>query len=286
MTYSIVARDPATGELGVAVQSRAFAAGAACPWARPGVGAVATQSFSERGYGPRGLDLMAAGRAPEAALAELVAQDERRDFRQVAFVAADGHTAAHTGAACISDCGDLARENVSAQGNMLASADVWPAMVETFERTTGPLAERLLDALDAGEAAGGDFRGRQAGGVLVVSGDPDDPPWQPVVDVRVDDHPEPLRELRRLYGVARALKRRGEIGPGASLEEEVEAARAVGLREDEVETTAAIVEFHNGDAEAALRRLRALVAAEPRRREAFDRYERLGFMPPGIVERL
>ncbi len=286
MTYSIVARDPATGELGVAVQSRAFGTGAACAWALPGVGAVATQAFAERGYGPRGLELLAAGRAPADAMAELLDADELRDFRQVAFVAADGRTAVHTGATCIHECGDLARDNVSAQGNMLASRDVWPAMVESFERGSGTLAERLLDALDAAEAAGGDFRGRQAGGLLVVSGNRDDPAWRPLVDVRVDDHPEPLRELRRLYWLDRAYRRRTEIAAGASLEDEVEAARAAGLREDEVALTAAMVEWHNGDVDAAVRRLAQLVAAEPRWHETFDRYERLGYLPPGTVARL
>ena len=134
VTYSIVARDEATGELGVAVQSRAFGVGI-CAWARPGVGAVATQSFTEKSYGPRGLDLLAAGTAPADALAELVAADEKRDFRQVAFLAADGRTAAHTGAACIPDCGHIAREGVSAQGNMLSSPAVWHAAAETFSET-------------------------------------------------------------------------------------------------------------------------------------------------------
>ena len=120
MTYSIVGRDEANGELGVAVQSRAFGVGM-CAWARPGVGAIATQSFTERSYGPRGLELLAAGVAPVDALAELAAADEQRDFRQVAFLAADGRTAAHTGAACIADCGHTSRHDVSAQGNMLAS---------------------------------------------------------------------------------------------------------------------------------------------------------------------
>ncbi len=142
MTYSIIGRDETSGELGGAVQSRAFGVGM-CAWARPGVGAIATQSFTERSYGPRGLELLAAGVAPVDALAELAAADEQRDFRQVAFLAADGRTAAHTGAACIPDCGHVNRDGLSAQGNMLASPAVWHAAADTFATAEGTLAERL-----------------------------------------------------------------------------------------------------------------------------------------------
>jgi uncharacterized Ntn-hydrolase superfamily protein len=256
VTYSIVARDAETGQLGVAVQSRAFGTGAVCPWALPGIGAATTQSFTEVSYGPRGLELLAAGRSPREALDELLAADEQRDFRQVAYVAADGSTAAWTGAACIPACGDLAREDVSAQGNMLASDEVWPAMVEAFDAARGrPLAERLLDALDAAEAAGGDFRGRQAGGVVVVSGDPADPPWQRLVDVRVDDHPEPVQELRRLYRLSEAHRRRRELSPNE--------ARAAGLREDEI---------------LLLEDPAAYTASHPGRAATVDRLRRLGYM--------
>ena len=261
MTYSIVARDPVTGDLGVAVQSRAFGTGAVCPWGLPGVGAATTQSFTELSYAPRGLELLADGRSPLEALDELVAGDERRDYRQVALVAADGATAAWTGEACVPACGHSAHENVSAQGNMLASPDVWPAMVEAFHSTGGPLALRLLAALDAAEAAGGDFRGRQAGGVLVVSGDRDDPPWRRLVDVRVDDHPEPLQELRRLYVLSDAYDRRRELS--------AEEARAAGLREDEVELIEAI---HSG-------RVAEWVGGDSGRAATIDRFRRLGYIP-------
>ena len=169
MTYSLVARDPETGELGVAVQSRSFGTGRVVPWAAAGVGAVATQSFGERSYGPLGLGLMRGGAAPAAALAELVAADELRDFRQVAFVDAQGRTASHTGSACIPASGSRAGEGFSAQGNMLRSDEVWDAAADGLERAAGSLAERLLAGLDAAEAAGGDFRGRQAGAILVVA---------------------------------------------------------------------------------------------------------------------
>jgi uncharacterized Ntn-hydrolase superfamily protein len=256
VTYSIVARDPETGQLGVAVQSRAFGTGAVCPWALPGVGAATTQSFTEVSYAPRGLELLAAGRSPRAALDELLAADEGRDVRQVAYVAADGETAAHTGDACVPECGHLSRENVSAQGNMLASADVWPAMVETFETTAGPLAVRLLASLDAAEEAGGDFRGRQAGGLLVVSGNLDDPPWSRLVDVRVDDHPEPVQELRRLYVLSDAYGRRRELSP--------DEARAAGLRDDEV---------------LMLEDLDAYAALSPRHATTIERLRQMGRIP-------
>ena len=285
MTYSIVARDEATGELGVAVQSRAFGVGM-CAWARPGVGAVATQSFTERGYGPRGLDLLTTGESAAAALAQLVEADEQRDFRQVAFLAADGSTAAHTGAACIPDCGDTARHNVSAQGNMLASPAVWPAAADTFETTEGSLAERLLAALDAAEEAGGDFRGRESATLLVVSGDRDEKPWQPVADLRVDNHDEPLRELRRLHGLTAAYRRRRNFDERSDLEEEVEIARAAGLPPDQVALTAALVALKRDDLDTAAAQLGPIADADPRWRETFERHVRLGHLPQAVLDRL
>jgi uncharacterized Ntn-hydrolase superfamily protein len=285
MTYSIVARDEGTGELGVAVQSRAFGVGM-CAWARAGVGAVATQSFTERGYGPRGLDLLAAGESPADALAQLVEADEQRDFRQVAFLAADGSTAAHTGAACIPDCGHTARHNVSAQGNMLASPAVWPAAADTFETAEGPLAERLLAALDAAEEAGGDFRGRESATLLVVSGDRDEKPWQPVVDLRVDNHDEPLGELRRLHGLTAAYRRRRNFDEGSDLEEEIEIARAAGLPPDQVALTAALVALKRDDLDTAAAQLKPIADADPRWRETFERHVRLGHLPQAVLDRL
>jgi uncharacterized Ntn-hydrolase superfamily protein len=285
VTYSIIGRDEATGELGVAVQSRAFGVGL-CAWARPGVGAIATQAFTERSYGPRGLELLAAGEAPEDALAQLLAADEQRDFRQVAFLAADGRTAAHTGAACVPDSGHTARDGVSAQGNMLASPAVWQAAADAFADAKGALAERLLAALDAAEEAGGDFRGREAAVLLVVSGDPAENPWEPVLDLRVDNHAEPLRELRRLHRIAAAYRRRRDLDERSSLEEEVEVARAAGLPEDQVAVTAALVAAKHDDLDEAAARLRPLAESDPRWREAFERNVRLGEMPRAVLDRL
>lgn len=285
MTYSILGRDERSGELGVAVQSRAFGVGM-CAWARAGVGAVATQSFTERGYGPRGLERLAAGESPADALAQLLEADEERDFRQVAFLAADGRTAAHTGAACIPECGHTDRAGVSAQGNMLASPAVWPAAADAFVAAEGTLAERLLAALDAAEEAGGDFRGRESAVLLVVSGDRNEKPWQPVFDLRVDNDPEPLRELRRLHLIASTYRRRRGIDEQSNLEEEVELARAAGLPEDQVAVTAALVAVAHDDVDEAVTWLRPLAESAPHWRETLERHVRLGHLPQTVLDRL
>jgi uncharacterized Ntn-hydrolase superfamily protein len=287
VTYSIVALDRETGELGVAVQSRAFGTGRVVPWARSEVGAVATQAFSQKSYGPLGLELMAAGRAPEDALAELLEADELRESRQVAFLAADGRAHVHTGSACIPEAGQIVGDGLCAQGNMLRSTEVWPAMATAFTGASGTLAERLLDALDAAEAAGGDFRGRQAAALLVVPGQSSDKPWDDLVfDLRVEDHPEPLAELRRLHRMATAYQRRNRIGPGASVDEEIEAAREAGLPEQDVALAGALAAAASGDVDCAVALVSPLVAEEPRWLAVFERYERLGLIPPGLVERL
>jgi uncharacterized Ntn-hydrolase superfamily protein len=287
VTYSIVARDPGTGELGVAVQSRAFNAGAACAWAEAGVGAVATQSFTERRYGPRGLALLAEGRDPHGALDELLAADEGREVRQVAFLDTSGATAAHTGESCIPNAGHLSQPDVSVQGNMLRSADVWPAMREAFDATAGTLAERLLAALDAAEAAGGDYRGRQAAGLVVVAGERDQQPSvDRVFDLRVDDHLEPLRELRRLHRLAAGYRRRNRIDETADPDEEREAALEAGLRDDEAALAALFAHARRGEADEAVALILRLVDAEPMSMQAFERYESLGLMPPGLLDRV
>jgi uncharacterized Ntn-hydrolase superfamily protein len=212
MTYSIVARDPETGELGVAVQSRAFNTGAVVPWGAPGVGVVATQSYTELSYGPLGLELLRDGKTPEQALAELVAADEDSEYRQVAILDTEGRVAVHVGEACIPAAGFAAGDGFSAQANMVDSQRVWESMAESFERSEGPLADRLLDALDAAEAAGGDWRGRQAGGILVVAAEGES--WAREFDLRVDDHSDPLGELRRLVRMRHAYRAmRGPPGP-------------------------------------------------------------------------
>ncbi len=195
-TYSIVARDPRSGEFGVAVQSHWFSVGSIVTWARPGVGAVATQSIGEPSCAPRLLDRLATGQEPGAALAAELEGDEVGRFRQVAVVDAAGRVAAHTGDGCIPHAGDRQGDGFSAQANMMASPDVWPAMATTFESAEGPLPRRLLAALDAAEAAGGDLRGRQSAALLVVPAAGEQ--WRVNVELRVEDGTDPLGELRRL----------------------------------------------------------------------------------------
>jgi uncharacterized Ntn-hydrolase superfamily protein len=256
LTYSIVARDPETGELGVAVQSRAFRAGSGVGWALPGVGAVASQAFSERSYGPLGLELLQAGKTPEQALAGLVAADPESSVRQVAIVDAEGSTAVHTGADCIREAGHLTGDGYTVQANMMRSADVWPAMAEAFEAAPGSLARRLLAALEAAEAAGGDWRGRQAAGLLVVAAE--GKPWERVSDVRVDDHVEPLRELRRLLDLEEAYRALWRTGERAA------AAREGGLSEIDVSWAEIMDAGQAGDVARARELLAPLLAAEPR----------------------
>jgi uncharacterized Ntn-hydrolase superfamily protein len=199
MTYSIVARDPETGELGGAVQSHWFAAGDLVIWAEPAVGAVATQSLVEVSHGPEGLRLMREGRSARAALDERAAGDEGEAVRQIGMVDAHGGVAVHTGSRCIAEAGHRIGDGYTCQANMMMNDTVWDAMAEAYEKSDGDLVHRLLDALDAAEAEGGDVRGKQAAGIYVVKADRSDRPWEDViVDIRVDDHPEPLPELRRL----------------------------------------------------------------------------------------
>ncbi len=204
-TYSIVARDPLTGELGVAVQSHWFSVGAIVPWAEAGVGAVATQSFVDPSYGKLGLDLMRAGRSAPDALKALLAKDEGRDVRQVAMIDMQGRVDAFTGARDIQAAGHIVGKNFSVQANMMLNDQVWPAMARAFENTKGDLASRMMAALDAAQEAGGDIRGRQSAALIVVTGKPTGKPWvDRTFDLRVDDSPEPLKELRRLLTLQRA----------------------------------------------------------------------------------
>jgi uncharacterized Ntn-hydrolase superfamily protein len=256
LTYSIVARDSETGQLGAAVQSRAFACGSGVLWARAGVGVVATQSYAERSYGPLGLDLLAAGKTPVQALAALVTADPDQSVRQVAILAADGTAAVHTGAHCIPDAGHQLGDGFSIQANIMRSPSVWPAMATAFEAASGPLARRLLAALDAGEAAGGDWRGKQAAGLLVVPAE--GKPWETAVDLRVDDHEDPLAELRRLLDLHDGYGAMDEPGDRA------EAARRLGMEELDVRFAEIVDAAHADDVTRARELLAPLLAEEPR----------------------
>ena len=225
-------------------------------WARPGVGVVATQAYSDRSYGPLGLELLEAGKTPDQALAALVTADPDSSIRQVAILGTDGGAAAHTGADCIPDAGHQLGDGYSVQANIMRNPSVWPTMANAFEVATGPLAGRLLAALDAAEAAGGDWRGMQAAGLLVVEGEGRS--WETVFDLRVDDHPEPLTELRRLLDLAGGYRAMSRV------ENRTEAARAGGLAEIDVLWSEILDAAHEDDVARARELLAPLLAEEPR----------------------
>lgn len=207
-TFSIVARDSVTGDIGVAVQSHYFAVGPIVPWAEPGVGAVATQSLVEVSYGPKGLALMRDGRSAPQALKELLSQDQYRDVRQVAMIDTDGKVAVHTGDKCIPDAGDRAGAQYSVQANLMSNKSIWPAMARAYESARGDLADRLIAALEAGQRAGGDIRGQQSAAIVIVRGKRSARPWaDKILDLRVEDNPHPIQELKRLVTLWRAYRR-------------------------------------------------------------------------------
>jgi uncharacterized Ntn-hydrolase superfamily protein len=286
-TYSIVARDPNTGEIGVAVQSHWFSVGPLVPWAEAGVGAVATQSFVDVSYGPLGLELMRGGFSAPEALARLLADDPEREVRQVAMVDAQGRIAVHTGKLCIWAAGHEIGEQFSTQANLMANERVWGEMAGGFRRAAGSLGERLLAALDAAQRAGGDVRGRQSAAVLVVSGEPADEVWKgKVLDLRVEDHPEPLVELRRLAHLHRAygLANLGDEMVAAGRFEEALSAygAASGLAPENAELRfwQAASLYKLGDKERALEAFRQVFAAAPQWAVVLARLEKLELIAP------
>ncbi|MGB9806716.1 MAG: DUF1028 domain-containing protein [Thermoproteota archaeon] len=206
-TYSIIAIDKEEGLMGVAVQSHWFSVGSVVPWAEAGVGVIATQSVAEMSYGTLGLLLMKNGKTPEQALNALRTIDPNPEVRQVAMLSADGKIAAYTGKNCIPEAGHIVGENFSAQANLMRSKEVWPAMASAFSKAKGNLVERMLAALEAAEYAGGDVRGRQSAAIVVVRTKASSEPWKDkVVDLRVEDHPDPVRELKRLVRIHKAYE--------------------------------------------------------------------------------
>lgn len=204
-TYSIVAFDKSTGELGVAVQSHWFSVGSVVPWVEAGVGAVATQSFVETSYGPLGLELMRAGKSAEDSLAALLKADKNEASRQVGMVDARGKVAAHTGKNCIPEAGHFIGDGFSCQANLMLKNTVWKAMARAFGTTKGELVDRLLAALEAAEQEGGDIRGKQSAAVIVVKGKSSGVWWKDrIYDLRVEDHPSPVPELKRLIRLNKA----------------------------------------------------------------------------------
>lgn len=293
-TYSIIARDAATGQLGVGVQSHYFAAGSGVPWAERGVGAVATQAFTDTSYGRLGLALMRAGKSAQQALAALVIADPGSATRQVAMVDRSGEVAVHTGSRCVAFAGHATGEGFSALGNLLASARVWEAMAEAYRGARGDLSERLLEALEAGEDAGGDVRGRQAA-ALLVSPAPDDPLERDyVTDLRVDDSAQPLVELRRLLTIQRGYEWH-ELAIHAVENGRMEEARAyydklrglvVGVREPKFWYAVALAE--HGHLDEALPIFAEVFKVEPIWRGLIDRLVTAGVFPsdPAVIEKV
>ena len=292
-TYSIVAFDEETGELGVAVQSHWFSVGFLVPWAKAGVGAVATQSFVKVDYGPEGLNRMENGQSAEEALNSLLAEDEGEAVRQVAMIDVKGSVAAHTGTKCIYAAGHQIGKNYSVQANLMEKETVWPSMANAFERSNGDLAEKMMAALEAAEAEGGDIRGKQSAAMLIVSGNPTGIPWKDVVmDIRVDDHAEPLKELKRLIRIHRAYQHANKGDHYLELEEiekalvEYEKASEFYPENPELPYWSAVTLASKGNLDQALPIFREVFQKEPRLRILTPRLVNSGLLPndPALIE--
>jgi uncharacterized Ntn-hydrolase superfamily protein len=266
-TYSIVARDPATGELGAAVQSHWFSVGSLCIWARPGIGAAATQSVVEPAHGPNALDRLEAGEDAEAALAGVLAPDALASVRQVGVVDARGGVAVHTGGDCIPCAGHASGPHWSCQANMMERETVPAAMSAAFEAAEGPLADRMMIALEAAEGEGGDVRGRQSAAMLVVPAEGE--PWRTRVDLRVEDDRAPLVELRRLLGLQRAYELAGEgdellaAGRADEAGERYRMAHVLAPDSDELLFWAGLAIAQAGDLDGGVDAVRRAAAVQP-----------------------
>ena len=285
-TFSIVARDPITGELGVAVQSHWFSVGAIVPWAESGVGAVATQSFVDPSYGKLGLELMRTGKSAPDALRSLLAGDEGREVRQVAMIDTQGRVNAWTGKNDIAAAGHFVGKDFSVQANLMANDRVWPAMARAFESTKGDLADRMLAALDAAQAAGGDIRGRQSAALIVVTGKPSGQAWKDrIFDLRVDDSSEPLMELRRLVTLQRAYNHMNAGDLAVEKKENEGALREYGAAEKLVPDNAEMIYWHAialvnmGRVDESLPLFRKVFAMDPNWATLTPRLPKSGLLP-------
>jgi uncharacterized Ntn-hydrolase superfamily protein len=278
VTYSIVARDPTTGRFGVAVQSHYLGVGPVVPWLEAGVGAVATQASVNVSFGPIGLELLRAGRSADSVVAGLVASDDRPEVRQLGVVDAEGRAAAHTGAECIPACGQLVRDGFTVQGNLLERETCWPAMASAYEETLAagePFVERLLRAMEAAEAEGGDVRGRQSAAIMIVDSVVHTAAWRGrVMDVRIEDHPDPVPELRRIVTMQLAyelLDPEGEaVKAGRSAEERYADARRLAPDAYELVFWRGLELATEGDMEAGRRELAIAFAADGRWRTTLE----------------
>ena len=294
-TYSIVARDADTGELGVAVQSHWFSVGSMVSWAEPGVGVVATQSFVDPNYGPLGLQLMRAGKTAAEALAALLAIDEYANVRQVGMIDANGVVANHTGDSSIADHCDVAADNYSVQANMMWKPTVCEAMAAAFEAADGDLAERMMVALEAAQGEGGDIRGKQSAAMLVVNNDRSQPAWGGrVIDLRVEDHAEPLAELRRLVTMNKAYNLMNAGDEYMMLGEIDNAVVAYGGAEKLVPDSHEMIFWHAatladaGKVDEAMPLFAKAFSMWPRWREIIPRLPASGLLPddPELIEKI
>ena len=258
-TYSIVARDENTGEMGVAVQSHWFSVGSIVSWGEAGVGVVATQSFVNVSFGKRGLELLTSGLTPSETINKLLALDEGGEVRQLAILDSKGRVAAHTGMNCIPEAGHIIGENFSVQANLMLNDRVWPEMAKAFKESEGPLAERMLTSLEAAQRAGGDIRGQQSASLLIVKGKSTGKVWEDrLIDLRVEDHPNALNELKRLLKVYRAYEHMNngdlavEKGDMKLAMEEYAAAERMFPDNVEMKYWHAVTLVNNGELENAL----------------------------------
>jgi uncharacterized Ntn-hydrolase superfamily protein len=278
MTYSIVARDPETGRFGVAVQSHYLGVGWVVPWLEAGVGAVATQASVNVAFGPIGLELLRAGRSAEEVVAALVAADDQPQIRQVGVVDAQGRAAAHTGAECIPAAGHVVRDGYTVQGNLLQADSCWPAMADAYAAALAdgqPFVERLLLALEAAEEQGGDVRGRQSAAIMVVDGELHTAAWRGrLLDMRIEDHPDPVPELRRIVTLSLAYDLLNDEGDaaraGRSAEDRYAEARRLAPEAYELVFWRGVELAAAGDLDAARREMAVAVAADPRWRTTLE----------------
>lgn len=294
-TYSIVARDPATGELGAAVQSHWFSVGSIVIWAEPGIGAVATQSFVDPSYGPLGLQLMRAGKSAQQALSALIGVDEHADVRQVGMVDSEGRVASHTGENAIDEHCHLTGDGYAVQANLMWKPTVCGAMATAYESAEGDLAEKLMLALEAAEGEGGDIRGKQSAALLVVNGDRDKPPWAGrEFELRIEDHADPLTELRRLLTMARAYRLMNAGDEYMTEGKVTEAVEAYSSAEALVPDSHEMVFWHaatlaaDGKLDDALPLFRKAFEMWPRWRELVTRLPASGLLPddPELMKRI
>ena len=294
-TYSIVARDAATGQMGVAVQSHWFSVGSSVLWAEPGIGAVATQSFVDPNYGPLGLQLMRSGKTAQQSLTALLAADEHADVRQVGMVDANGMVANHTGENAIDEHCNYAGEGFTVQANMMWKPTVCDAMVAAYQSEKGDLAARLMAALEAAEGEGGDIRGKQSAAMLVVSADRSLPPWGGrIIDLRVEDQAEPLVELKRLLLMARAYNFMNEgdehmtVGAVDAAVEAYAAAEALVPESHEMIFWHAATLAGAGKVDESLPIFAKAFAMWPRWREIIPRLAAVGLLPddPELIEKI